>query len=226
VTAIVADREEGALPPGQFTAHGHIRFGLGRFRRKVLPEAPPLSLWIGGDVASSLAVDGELASLPHIEQRSDFHCVTTWSVHGICWGGVRFSDFYRSVVLSHARPDAGADFVVLRGLDGYCCALPLDDLLAADVLLADQIEGRPLGLDHGAPLRLIAPAHYGYKSVKHLCAIEFRKGRRGYRFPLPYPSFMDHPRARVDREERARLLPNWLIRPIYRLFVPRSVMGS
>jgi DMSO/TMAO reductase YedYZ molybdopterin-dependent catalytic subunit len=184
-----------ALPPGQFAARAHVRFGLGRFRRKRLAEAPPLWLWIGGDVASPLELNGELAGLPRVEQRSDFHCVTTWTVHGVAWTGVRFADFYRILVLAHARPAADADFVVFRGLDGYCCALPLEDLLAPNVLLANRIDGQPLGLDHGAPLRLVAPAHYGYKSVKHLCAIEFRKGRRGYRFPLPYPSFMDHPRA-------------------------------
>ena len=122
-----------------------------------------------------------------------------------------------------ARPAEGAGFVVFRGVDGYRSALPLADLLADDVLLADTLNGAPLGVDHGAPLRLIAPAHYGYKNVKHLGAIEFWTNRRAYRFPYPYPTFMDHPRARVALEERARLLPNWLLRLVYRLFVPKEI---
>lgn len=68
---------------------------------------------------------------------------------------------------------------------------------------------------------LIALAHYGYKNVKHLIAIEFWRDRRGYRFPLPYPSLMEHPRARVALEERGRFLPAWLFRALYRpLIVP------
>jgi DMSO/TMAO reductase YedYZ molybdopterin-dependent catalytic subunit len=39
--------------------------------------------------------------------------------------------------------------------------------------VADTVHGAPLPLDHGARLRLIARALYGYKSVKHLCAIEY-----------------------------------------------------
>jgi DMSO/TMAO reductase YedYZ molybdopterin-dependent catalytic subunit len=50
--------------------------------------------------------------------------------------------------------------------------LLLSDLLAAEVLLADILDGLPLSMEHGAPLRLVAPAHYGYKSVKHLSGIE------------------------------------------------------
>lgn len=137
--------------------------------------------------------------------------------------GFPISDFYELIALPNTKPAAGATLVVLQGGDGYRSALSLEDLLADDVLLADRINGDPLGVAHGAPLRLVAPAHYGYKSVKHLQSIEFRASRLGYRFPWPYPGFMDHPRARVAMEERASFLPNWLIRPLYRFFVPGRI---
>ncbi len=92
-----------------------------------------------------------------------------------------------------------------------------------DVLLADRLDGASLGLDHGAPLRLVAPAHYGYKNVKHIAAIEFWRDRRNYRFPLPYPTLMDHPRGRVAFEERGIGVPGWLLRCLYRLIVPFTV---
>jgi DMSO/TMAO reductase YedYZ molybdopterin-dependent catalytic subunit len=96
----------------------------------------------------------------------------------------------------------------------------LEDLLAPGVLLADTLDGEKLGLEHGAPLRLVAPAHYGYKNVKHIGAIEFWHDRKHYRFPYPYPDFMDHPRGRVALEERARWFPAWLLRPFYRVLIP------
>jgi DMSO/TMAO reductase YedYZ molybdopterin-dependent catalytic subunit len=90
----------------------------------------------------------------------------------------------------------------------------LSDLLATEVLLADTLDGLPLSMEHGAPLRLVAPAHYGYKSVKHLSRIEFWQGATKIRRGVF--AFMDHPRARVAREERGRWLPGWLLRYAYR----------
>ena len=209
------------LPPGQFAGRAFIRFGLGRFRTNAVVHDGPARLELRGMVAQPRTIDAELAGLARVTQVSDFHCVTTWSVFGCAWQGVRFAEF--CAALARPLPEAGT--VVFHGLDGYRCAMALDDLLADDVLLADTLDGAPLGLAHGGPLRLIAPAHYGYKNVKHIAAIEFCKDRRGYRFPLPYPGLMDHPRGRVALEERAQFVPNWRLRPIYRLFVPREVTG-
>lgn len=209
-----------ALPPGQFAGKAFVRFGLGRFRNKRVAHEGPVALSLEGLVSEAGTVSAEqLGALERVRQVSDFHCVTTWSVANVAWEGVRFADFCRAI----ARPLPEAALVVFHGLDGYRCAMPLEDLMAHDVLLADRVDGAPLGLAHGGPQRLVAPAHYGYKNVKHLAAIEFRKSRRGYSFPFPYPGLMDHPRGRVALEERAQFLPNWLIRPIYKLFVPRAV---
>jgi DMSO/TMAO reductase YedYZ molybdopterin-dependent catalytic subunit len=215
-----------ALPPGQFEAAAFRRFGLGKFVSKRIDEALRPALVVRGDVANSVDVWDQLAGLPRHDQTSDFHCVTTWSVRNLLWSGYRFADFHHQLALPLAAPQADATFVVMRGSDGFGCALPLQDLLAADVILADRLSGEPLGIEHGAPLRLIAPAHYGYKSVKHLVAIEYWTSGRHYRFPWPYPQFMDHPRGRVAFEERARWVPNWLIRPIYRQFVPSTIKGE
>ncbi len=161
-----------------------------------------------------MEVGRELESIQRVEQVSDFHCVTTWTRRGLRWSGFRFSDFYEQIVAPLARPVPGATFVVLRGQDGARTSLPLDDLLAPDVLLADRLDGQPLPIEHGAPIRLVAPAHYGYKSVKHLSRIEFWRSSASYR---PFgPRFMVHPRARVAREERGQWFPGWLLRYLYR----------
>lgn len=214
--------ENKPLPPGQFLSPSFDRFGLGLFANRFPAKPDTIAFTIGGDVAQSVTVSKELAALPRVEQVSDFHCVTTWSVQSVRWGGVRFSNFYREVVVPLAKPQQGADFVVLRGQDGFRGSMQLADLMAADVLLADRLDGQPLGIAHGAPLRLVAPAHYGYKNLKHIGAIEFWRERGSYRFPFPYPDLMDHPRGRVAFEERARFLPLWLIRPLYRALIPMT----
>jgi DMSO/TMAO reductase YedYZ molybdopterin-dependent catalytic subunit len=105
-------------------------------------------------------------------------------------------------------------FVIFRCQDGYRISLPLGDLMSPDVILADEIDGQPLSIKHGAPLRLVAPAHYGYKSPKHIKQIEFWRDERNYR-PAGF-AFMEHPRGRVANEERGRIFPGWLLRYLYR----------
>lgn len=199
------------------------RFGLGKFAHRLPPQETFEMLDVRGDVEHETRLTKALGELPRIAVQADFHCVTTWSVRGLEWSGFRFRDFYEQLVVPEARPFDGAKLVVFRGHDGYCASLPLEDLLAADVLLADRLNGAPLGVDHGAPLRLVAPAHYGFKNAKHLAAIEFWCDGRHYRFPRPYPQFMDHPRARVSHEERGRWIPAIVLRYAYRLLIPSTV---
>lgn len=210
----------GALPKGQRAIEDFPRFGLLQFQNRFPEKIDRVAFDVGGDVANPLSAEERFPELPRTSQVSDLHCVTTWSKCGLAWSGVRFRDFYERFVVPEVRPEAGARFVVFRGQDGNRASLPLDDLLADDVLLADSLDGAPLSIEHGAPLRLVAPGHYGYKNIKHLCAIEFWRDARHYRYPAP--SFLDHPRARVDLEERAVGLPNWLVRPVYRLIIPST----
>lgn len=211
------------LPPGQRELPAFPRFGLGLFAERFPAQPQQIAFEVRGHVRRSLELGAALAELPRVEQISDFHCVTTWSCRSLHWSGFRFADFYERLVVPQAQPDADARLVVFRGEDGYASSLPLADLLAADVMLADRLGDQPLGVDHGAPLRLVAPAHYGYKNVKHIVAIEFWRDRSHYRFPRPYPALMDHPRARVALEERVVGLPAWLVRPFYRLLVPSTI---
>ena len=107
--------------------------------------------------------------------------------------------------------------MVFAGLDGYRSVVLAKDALEDDVLLAERLDGVPLGADHGGPVRLVSPGQYGYISTKHLCRIEVHSAQP----PTPPGSFADrllesHPRARVWQEERHGSLPGWLVRPVYR----------
>lgn len=206
---------ESPLPPGQ-TVADLARFGLPAFapRWPVVPD--PVVLTVGGEVRSprQVAFAALAASLPRREQRSDLHCVTTWTALDLAWSGLAAGDVIGELVRL-VRPHPAVRWVHLRGLDGFGACLLLEDAVAGDVLLADRMGGEPLPVEHGAPLRLVAPAHYGYKSVKHLCAIEFRR-----RYRAGPAGWMEHPRARVATEERSRALPGRWYRPLWRTLVP------
>jgi len=210
--------EEKKLPPGQYELDQFPRFGLSQFANRFPRETRQIYLKITGDVDESITVSDELRHLSRVDQISDFHCVTTWTRRSLRWSGFRFSDFYEQIVIPRARPQRDTPFVIFRGQDGYATSLPLADLLADTVLLADRLNGEPLSIEHGAPLRLVAPAHYGYKNPKHVCAVEFWSDDRQYRSPTPF-RFMSHPRARVALEERGRGVPGWLLRYLYRPMV-------
>jgi DMSO/TMAO reductase YedYZ molybdopterin-dependent catalytic subunit len=159
----------------------------------------------------------QLEYLPRTSLTADLHCVTTWTSVGCEWGGWAFADVYERLIEPRIRP--GFSWLQFNALDGYWSAMLLADVLAETVMLADSLAGGPLDLNHGAPLRLVAPAHYGYKSVKHLVAVEF-----GDRFhPGPGPN--EHPRGRVDLEERGRRLPGKLLRNLYRPLIGSVVQA-
>ncbi len=118
-----------------------------------------------------------------------------------------------------ARPAAAARYLGFLSLDGYRICIDRRDV-DASTLLADRLDGEPLSLEHGAPLRVIAPALYGYKSAKHVSGIEFLAD---YRRGRAERQTLAHPRGRVAYEERGRFLPGWVYRRIYRALVPGTL---
>src|SRR6266545_772663 len=125
--------------------------------------------------------------------------------------------FDRVVIEPALGPDVEITHVVFRGLDRYRSVLLVEDAMADGVLVADRLDGRPLDGDHGAPVRLVSPAQYGYMSTKHLRRIEVHAGEpKRERWTLVESWLLrSHPRARVAEEERHGLVPGWLVRPFY-----------
>jgi DMSO/TMAO reductase YedYZ molybdopterin-dependent catalytic subunit len=87
------------------------------------------------------------------------------------WKGARLKD-----ILAKAGVAAGAKQVTFNGLDtppvekipDFIKALDIDHALDDDTLLAYEMNGQPLPMLNGFPLRLIVPGHYGTYWVKHL----------------------------------------------------------
>ena len=207
-------QRQSSLPPGQRVVRAMPRFG-------VKPTAPPPAvpetpaLVIKGDVAheSVIALE-QLSRLDRAEIQADFHCVTTWTMPHLHWSGWLLRDVWENLVIPRAQPSASATHLRAIGGDRYTSALELGDALADEVLIADCLEGRPLDLGHGAPLRLVAPAHYGYKSVKHLVALSIH-----IEAPRTSGGNIQHPRARVRFEERHATIAGRLLRWPYRLSI-------
>jgi DMSO/TMAO reductase YedYZ molybdopterin-dependent catalytic subunit len=77
------------------------------------------------------------------------------------WSGVRLAD-----LLQEARPHAQADAVLQTSEDGWTCGTPLAALTdERDAMLAVAMNGGPLPIEHGFPVRTIVPGLYGYVSA-------------------------------------------------------------
>jgi DMSO/TMAO reductase YedYZ molybdopterin-dependent catalytic subunit len=119
------------------------------------------------DRPRELAYD-ELLRLPRAEQTSDFHCVTGWTVRNVRWAGVRLRD-----LLALARPLTRAHAMRFVSAERpYDDTLTLEQALRPDSMLAYEMDGQPLSRPHGAPVRVVVPAMYGYKNVKWVKRIE------------------------------------------------------
>jgi DMSO/TMAO reductase YedYZ molybdopterin-dependent catalytic subunit len=126
-------------------------------------------LEIGGLVRRPLRLSyAEVRALPPARQVSTFHCVTGWTVRDVHWAGVRFRDL---LALAEPLPAAKAiRFVSME--EPYEDALTLKQALLPDVMLALDLDGKPLSRPHGAPARVVIPEMYGYKGVKWVSRME------------------------------------------------------
>ena len=160
------DREHERIPPGQRLARSFPVLDLG-MRPKFYE--PRWRFRVDGEVERELDLSwAEFTALPRTEQTSDFHCVTTWSKLDVEWSGVLFLD-----IAALVQPKSSARFVIAEGADYYTTNLPLEDCMDEDVILADHLDGAPLPREHGAPVRLIVPKLYAWKSAKFLQRLTF-----------------------------------------------------
>jgi DMSO/TMAO reductase YedYZ molybdopterin-dependent catalytic subunit len=209
------------LPPGQRLIDGFPRFGTNLSRPAPAVPVDPV-LEIRGAVTEAFDVPlTALATLSRRTLNADFHCVAGWSATDLHWEGVEFETVYRTYIEPALPPETSVTHLVFRGLDRYQSIVTIEDALGDGVLLADRLDGGPLDGDHGAPIRLVSPAQYGFMSTKHLSRIEVHTSepRHGHGSPfsrLPARLLFPHSRARVWEEERHRYVPAWALRRLYR----------
>jgi DMSO/TMAO reductase YedYZ molybdopterin-dependent catalytic subunit len=80
-------------------------------------------------------------------------------------------------------------FVVVHAESGkYLSTLPIDLMRDPQTMLADELNGEALPLEHGGPLRLVVPVQLGYKNVKWVTRLEVTDTvRTGYWEHYGYP---------------------------------------
>ncbi|RWR27748.1 protein-methionine-sulfoxide reductase catalytic subunit MsrP [Sinirhodobacter populi] len=184
----------------------------------------PWSVEIGGLVErpGSYPLDDVLRAAPAEERIYRFRCVEAWSMV-IPWIG-----FPLSALLDRAGVQPGAKYVAfqtlyrpaemnnqtaLSGIDWpYVEGLRIDEAMHPLTILASELYGDPLPRQNGAPLRLVVPWKYGFKSIKSIVKITLteapppttwqRLQPQEYGFYANVNPQVDHPRWSQATERR------------------------
>lgn len=134
----------------------------------IVPQVDPKTwkLRIHGMVDHEITINyDELLAMPMVERYVTIACVSN-EVGGDLIGNARWLGVPVKDLLERAGPRPGADQVVSRSVDGWTCGTPTAALLdGRDALLAVGMNGEPLPIDHGFPVRVIVPGLYGYVSA-------------------------------------------------------------
>ncbi len=179
------------VPPGQRVTEGFPVLHYGGVPRI---DASEWRLRLFGLVEREKTISyPEFLALPMVKVFSDVHCVTGWSRLDNLWEGVS-----TSALKDHVKvlPDAG--FAIVHAAGNFTTNLSLEDFLQEDVLLALKHNGRPLTPEHGAPVRLVVPRLYFWKSAKWVTGVEFTSEDR----PGFWESHGYHNRGDPWKEER------------------------
>jgi len=133
------------------------------------------ALDVGGLVAASRRFTlAELRALPSRTQITRHDCVEGWSAIAQ-WQGARLS-----ALLDVVKPAAAARYVVFHcadpmeegGQSPYYESIDMDDAYHEQTLLAYALNGRPLPIANGAPIRLRVERQLGYKHAKYVMRLE------------------------------------------------------
>jgi methionine sulfoxide reductase catalytic subunit len=145
----------------------------------------PWPIEIGGLADKPMALDAqELAAMMTLEERVyRFRCVEAWSMV-VPWTG-----FPLSKLVEKVSPKSEAKFIKFQTFNRpaqapgmarlsdypwpYTEGLRMDEAMNPLTMVVTGIYGKPLPKQHGAPLRIIVPWKYGYKSIKSVVKIEF-----------------------------------------------------
>ena len=132
-------------------------------------------LKVHGAVQKPFEVDyASLLKLPQAQREIDVHCVTGWSMLGGLWKGVNVTTLAEAAAVK-----GDAKYIIFEAANGYTTNVRLDEGLAG--MMTYRLDGKPLSLDHGAPVRGLVPNLYFWKSAKWITGIKFvREDHPGY----------------------------------------------
>ncbi len=141
-------------------------------RRHEVPDSVETTGWtlgVTGTVDRPLDLARrDLESFPVETFRGDFVCEDGWVAEDLAWRGIRIGRF-----LERAGPTDTSEYGLVRSMDGdYACSFSLDRL--AESVLAFELDGEPLDVEHGGPARLVPTdgERDCWESVKWVSEIE------------------------------------------------------
>ena len=152
------------LPPGQLVVE-KIRDMGGT------PGTATIANWslrIHGEVEKPAILSyQELLNLDQVHITCDIHCVTGWTLLDSSWSGVRLA-----TIMDRVRPRRSGGFIIFEAAGGYTSNVPIRETRKENVILAHSFFGEKLPQEHGAPVRVVIPDRYFYKSAKWLEAVK------------------------------------------------------
>jgi DMSO/TMAO reductase YedYZ molybdopterin-dependent catalytic subunit len=146
------------------------------------PDPGYISRWtltldgLASGLSISLDIQNLLTRFSVHEQITRLVCVEGWSAIA-WWAGLRFDDLLRAYPpmsqAKWARVESSVNLDASGNPDPYFMSLDLATARHPQTLLATYFNGQPLTVDHGAPLRLLAPVKLGLKNVKAITRITY-----------------------------------------------------
>jgi sulfite oxidase len=166
------------------------------------------SLRIHGMVDREVRIDLEQLQRDHtpFDAVMTLTCVSN-EVGGDLVGNATWTGYRLGELLAAAGPSADADMVLSTSADGWTAGTPLAALTdGRDAMLAVGMNGEPLPVEHGYPVRMVVPGLYGYVSAtKWVVSLEVTKFDRAEAYwttlgwaekgPIKASSRIDVPRA-------------------------------
>ncbi len=155
-----------------FRANGNVAVRDGAYLRQVADGFSQWSLHVNGQVRRPLSLSlAALKAMPQRQQITRHDCVEGWSAIGQ-WQGPQLS-----TVLAAAGLLPSARYLVFHCADSfgttpYYESIDLTEAMHPQTILAWQMNGKPLPVQHGAPLRLRVERMLGYKHAKFVMRIE------------------------------------------------------
>lgn len=165
-TLAASTRPDGSprLPPGQHAVEKILDMGG-------TPGTATVANWnlrIHGEVERPIVLSYEdLLNLDQVHIICDVHCVTGWTLLDSSWTGVRLG-----TIMDRVKPSRSGGFIIFEAAEGYTSNVPISDARKENVLIAHSFFGEKLQRAHGAPVRVVIPDRYFYKSAKWLEAVK------------------------------------------------------
>ena len=221
---------QGALEPNSFeevtSYNNYYEFGTGKedpARYAGALTTTPWSVRIDGlvDTPGDFSMDDILARMTIEERIYRFRCVEAWSMV-VPWNGFELADLLglagvqpaaRFVAFETALRPEEMPGVAYRVLDWpYVEGLRLDEAMHPLTIMATGLYGKPMPNQNGAPIRLVVPWKYGFKSIKSIVRITLtdtqpptswnKAGPNEYGFYSNVNPNVDHPRWSQATERR------------------------